>query len=467
MAVTTPGIDFLARSILRFSPLGIIYIISHQLSVRYFGYSIVSPAYALYLLVFAIVASVLRVVLVKISHRREAKALGAQQIPKVKGRWIGGIDVFRRVMHSWAHEYPGDALADYVQKFGNVINLYVLWRNNIFTTCPEHIKMILATDFNNYEKGSTFRNCLEALLGTGVFNSDGEMWKFHRSMTRPFFSRERISHFDIFDRHADITIQRAKQHLRSGYAIDFQDLMSRFTLDSATEFLFGSSVHSLHGGLRFPHNALFVQDSSLPAAVSKAEEFSDSFLKAQEIIVNRERRSVMWPLFEIFGDAVKDHMKVVNAFVDPIVKEAIERRRIIDATVKADGAQVEKASVSGVSDDENLLDHLVKLTSDPRILKDEALNIMLAGRDTTAATLTFVIYFLAMYPGVLRRLREEVLVKVGQIRRPTYDDIREMKYLRAVINETLRLYPVVYVLSHVHIGRTFLIFVTGRSIRGS
>ena len=59
---------------------------------------------------------------------------------------------------------------------------------------------------------------------------------------------------------------------------------------------------------------------------------------------------------------------------------------------------------------------------------------MIAGRDTTAATLTFVIYFLSMYPDVMDRLRKEVLDKVGAGKRPTYDDIREMKYLRAVIN---------------------------------
>lgn len=51
---------------------------------------------------------------------------------------------------------------------------------------------------------------------------------------------------------------------------------------------------------------------------------------------------------------------------------------------------------------------------------------------------------LAEHPDVLRRLREEILEKVGETRQPTFDDMREMKYLRAVINETIRLYPAVY-----------------------
>lgn len=81
------------------------------------------------------------------------------------------------------------------------------------------------------------------------------------------------------------------------------------------------------------------------------------------------------------------------------------------------------------------------------------MNIMIAGRDTvretilstwaqhtnnedhqTAATLTFSAYSMAMYPDITRRLREEILEKVGSSRNPTYEDIREMKYLRAFIN---------------------------------
>ena len=52
---------------------------------------------------------------------------------------------------------------------------------------------------------------------------------------------------------------------------------------------------------------------------------------------------------------------------------------------------------------------------------------------------------LAEHPNVLKRLREEILEKVGDTRLPTFDDMKDMKYLRAVINETIRLYPAVYV----------------------
>ena len=57
-----------------------------------------------------------------------------------------------------------------------------------------------------------------------------------------------------------------------------------------------------------------------------------------------------------------------------------------------------------------------------------------AGRGTTAITLTFVIYILSQYPHVMDRLRQEVLAHVGPTRRPTFNDIRDMKYLRAVLD---------------------------------
>lgn len=52
----------------------------------------------------------------------------------------------------------------------------------------------------------------------------------------------------------------------------------------------------------------------------------------------------------------------------------------------------------------------------------------------TMATLTFVIYCLSEHPDILMKLREEILMKVGPTRRPTFDDVKGCRFLRAVIN---------------------------------
>ena len=91
---------------------------------------------------------------------------------------------------------------------------------------------------------------------------------------------------------------------------------------------------------------------------------------------------------------------------------------------------------------------------DTEILRDEILSVMVAGRDTVCAfrllisvqrglsvltcqiagTLSFAVYCLEMHPDVLKKLRVEILGIIGAERYPTYDDLRDMKYLRAVIN---------------------------------
>jgi hypothetical protein len=70
--------------------------------------------------------------------------------------------------------------------------------------------------------------------------------RFHRAMTRPFFSRERVSDFELFARHADEALKKLRDRLREGEAVDAQDLVSRFTLDSATEFVSNTLCSSPH-----------------------------------------------------------------------------------------------------------------------------------------------------------------------------------------------------------------------------
>ncbi|KAJ7620599.1 cytochrome P450 [Mycena polygramma] len=362
----------------------------------------------------------------------QAKSMGARVAPKVKGKWPGNIDVLRHLLEIYETGYLGDGFYGFVKSLGPVFNLRLLWTSHLFTVSPEHIQIILATDFSNYVKGERFRNCMDYVLGDGVFNSDGEMWSAHRAMTRPYFTRDRVRHFEIFDRHAERAIALMKERMKDGHAVDFQDLISRFTMDAATEFLFGTCVNSLSAILPYPYNA----SRGTPAPQrQQANYFSTAYGEAMLQIAFRERVGWSWPLLEIFADRTAKPMKIVAGFIDPIIHNAVEKKKL-----KAKVQDMEfEGSNSG--DNDTLLDELLKSTTDPKLLRDETLNILLAGRDGTRHSLTIAIYFLAMYPKVLTRLRQEILNIVGPSARPSYDDIKEMKYLRAVINESLRLYP--------------------------
>ncbi|KAI9058872.1 cytochrome P450 monooxygenase pc-3 [Trametes sanguinea] len=379
-------------------------------------------------------------------NRRRARALGAVMPPAIAHRWPGSLDLLRKVFVADKTRYMTHSLLQWADEYGSVYNFRVMFEDRIMTTEPEHIKMMLSTEFNHYEKGPLLNEQLNTLLGQGVFNSDGEMWKFHRTITRPFFSKDRITHFDIFDRHAEHALNKMSERLRQGVPVDWQDVVSRFTMDSATEFLFGKDVRSLDAPLPYP-SAFARAAGPAPGDVHPADRCVRAFEAALEATSIRGRFLQSWPLFEFWGDRVKKHLRAIDEFVDPIVDDLLRTKaEKVAAGVETDDSKEQ------VRDDETLLEHLAKFTDDPKHIKDEILNILIAGRDTTSATLTFAVYALAEHKDVLARLRAEVLSVVGPSARPTYDHIREMKYMRAFINEVLRLWPAVPVNSRCSIG---------------
>ncbi|CAE7107490.1 unnamed protein product [Rhizoctonia solani] len=87
------------------------------------------------------------------------------------------------------------------------------------------------------------------------------------------------------------------------------------------------------------------------------------------------------------------------------------------------------------------LDYLVTVSNDPSLIRDSLISFLLAGRDTTASLLTFIIYVLALHPDVCNQLAKEINETVCEDRLCTFEEIKSMRYLRATINETLRLFP--------------------------
>ncbi|KAJ7327912.1 cytochrome P450 [Mycena albidolilacea] len=428
-----PGIVYLAKLLPRLlAPPLLVYGAKVLTELRS---GIVIPTWATVLACVLSGPAVLTVVVQYNDHknRRDAAANGAI-LPQALPGWIGGINM---LFTNVADMYPGEGLAVIAPERGHTLTMRFLFQNRIITAEPENMKAILATEFNSFEKGAEFRGLMEPLLGTGVFAADGEMWKFHRQMTRPFFHRERISDFDLFDHHAANAITQFKARLREGCAADFQDMVARFTMDSASSFLFGKNVRSLDAGLPYPHNAA-PKTTNAPAAMTHPSSmFASAFQEAQTVTALRTRLGEHWPLAEFWVDKLEKPMSIVRGFLDPILEEAVAKKR---AMAPQEGEKTNELGDRQVQEGETLLDHLVNYTDDPTILRDEILNITAAGRDTTAGLLTFTVYMLAEHPEVLTRLREEILRVVGPTERPTYDDFRDMKYLRAVLNETLRLY---------------------------
>jgi len=172
------------------------------------------------------------------------------------------------------------------------------------------------------------------------------VFRFHRSITRPFFSRDRISDFEIFDRHADLVISKLKERFGNGISVNIQDLLSRYTMDTATEFLFGQDVQSLSAGLPYPS----AYSGFVPPRDHPSGKFTHAFNRAQRYAFPRGFFASAWRLLDFWEDTVQTQMGMTNQFIDPLIHAALQKKR--------DARGVYEANV----DDGTLLDHLVQQT---------------------------------------------------------------------------------------------------------
>jgi cytochrome P450 len=229
-------------------------------------------------------------------------------------------------------------------------------------------------------------------------------------MLRPNFVRSQIGDVATFERHVSHLIAKLP---KDGSTVNLADFFFRLTMDSATEFLFGESTDSL------------TKDSE--------EGFAGAFNRSQDNIAMRSRFGILvkWMPFLFDLGSMDNDRKFVHDFVDYYVEKGCAKRDHL----RAQGKNEEKP------DRYIFIDELVSQTNDRTRIRSEALNILLAGRDTTASLLTNVWWILSKRPDLWAKLQAEVTSLDGA--HPTFEQLKDMKFLRAFLNEALRLYPVV------------------------
>ncbi|GIJ90120.1 hypothetical protein Asppvi_009070 [Aspergillus pseudoviridinutans] len=301
--------------------------------------------------------------------------------------------------------------AELFRIYGNTFTLTELQRHAILTIEPENIKTILSLKFNDY--GISHRlGAFKPLLGEGIFDTDGEHWAASRALIRPSFTRDQVA--DLTSLESLIQDLFALLPRDGKTVVDLQELFFRYTIDSATEFLFGQSV----GALKKSQSEL---------------GFAQAFHYAQKAIITR---GTLGPLAVFYRDRNADECnRVCREFVQRFVDEAfqaVEVRR----DYKAGEEQAETKRQKRIFSHE-----LAWRTSDRRRVLDELMNVLLAGRDTTASLLGNLFFMLAKDPAIWDKLRREVAGLQG--RAPTYEELRGLRYVQCCINESLRLHPVV------------------------
>lgn len=368
--------------------------------------------------IFAAVAALLIVkrlyweVTIGASRRRLIKENGCQPVKKYPHKGIlGKLFGYDTIKLNYYAAKTGHA-----QEIGrarnfstqNTIQIRSLNRDAILTIEPENIKAFLSTKFNDFGLGERRRQVLGPVFGTGIFVSDGKSWEHSRSMIRPSFTRQQVGDMESYEHH----VQHLLTHIpKDGQTVDLQELFFKLTMDSATEFLFGKSTNTLVKGQENP----------------AAERFTDAFTYVLERMALDFRTA---GLSQWLSDKKrKDDSEFIRKFAADIINDAIANQKGTDK-----GVEQQKRNYT-------FLYELLKVTNDPYTLQSETLNVLLAGRDTTASLLAHTFFELARRPDVWAKLQAEVDELGGQP--PAYETIKNMKYVKWVLHESLRLRPVV------------------------
>ncbi|MCJ1458141.1 hypothetical protein MMC28_008512 [Mycoblastus sanguinarius] len=246
-------------------------------------------------------------------------------------------------------------------------------------------------------------------------------------LLKPSFSKENMTDLLTLERYLKMVINRIP---KDGSTVDLQPLFFSLFLDSSTLFLFGESIESLSG------------DTSVDA---------ERFLKAFDYAMfGSGFRIALGPFKFLYRDPKwLESCKITHKFAEKYVDKALEYRQ----------ASQSRAKDSMPKDHTNRQQHILlfamaEQTDDRTGLRNQILQALMAAQETTAALISNVFFLLARHPITWQRLREEV-VSLGD-REPDLDLHRNMKYLRNILNETLRLYPVFPQMNRVALNNTTL-----------
>ena len=271
---------------------------------------------------------------------------------------------------------------------------------------PTAIERVLVSDADRFRKPDFQGDALGDLLGDGLLLSEGDTWEQQRQLANPAFSMRRLAGM------ADRITSHAEDRLadwRNGDVVNVERVMTRTTLDVILDLMMGVELSE-----------------------ERVEEIEEQLMPLGQRFEPDPLRFAAPEWMPMPDDAEFDAaVETLDSILDDII------------------AVREQTAGSGDDGPMDFLSVLIRARDDgvesPEQLRDEMMTMLLAGHDTTALTLTYTWFLLSEHPEAERRVQEEIDEVVGDDR-PGMEHVRELDYLEWVIQESMRLYPPVYVM---------------------
>jgi cytochrome P450 len=290
---------------------------------------------------------------------------------------------------------------------GDVVRL-ALPGETYFLSHPRHVKHVLQDNHQNYCKGWVF-NRIKPYWGESLLTADGDTWRQQRRRVQPSFKRDHTAAFApiVTARTAEM-LARWEPIAASGQPLSLYSEMTELALVIIGDVLFGVDLWS------------------------DAAEMASSAQSALAVLKKRVAALAPLPLWVPTGDNRRFNgaMRMLNDRISAIV----ERKR-----ASADDGRSFLTMLMSARDAET------GAAMTDRQLHEEILGMLQQGHDTVGEALAWTWYLLSLHPEVERRLHDEIAEAVGD-RVPVLADLARLPYAHRILQESLRVYPPVWVI---------------------
>ncbi|MBE7942525.1 MULTISPECIES: cytochrome P450 [Ramlibacter] len=307
-------------------------------------------------------------------------------------------------------------LEDWARRYGKVYRLAIGPRRFFVISDPEAIARVLRNRPEGFKRSARLESVSRRMGFLGLFSANGETWKRQRPMVLGSFDPTHIR--DFFPTLVTVTQRLQRRWLaaaQEGRAVDLQAELMLYTVDVTAALAFGEDINTLEAP-----QAQRIQQHLNQVFPALVRQLFTAFPALQRLQPGRQRE-------------LQVHLDAIRAAVQGFIAKTRDK-------LAAEPALRDKPT--------NLIQALVAARDRDATLTDEdvsgnVLTMLLAGEDTTANTLAWMTWLLAMHPEAQARARAEArAVLAGRPCADSTEALAEMDYIDACAQEAMRLKPV-------------------------
>ncbi|KAF7383159.1 hypothetical protein HZH68_015008 [Vespula germanica] len=351
-----------------------------------------------------------------------------------------------------AHLLIGDT-EDIAQQFLNIgRNYHSLWRIWIGTRLlvmvddPEYIKILLSNP-NIIEKSEDYKY-IKPFAGNGLFSAPVSTWNPHRKLLNKIFLNEDVKlHMDVLVNHSITLIEKLESLI--GKEIDVFHYVFRCTLDIIYDGVLDTQLNSLAN-----QNCKVVESIECLMDIA-AQRVYKLWLQPNIIFYNtsmgKKFQTCLFYLDNVTSNIIKEKKEsMLRSIINKTQQSSGNNKHTMQFYFLSFLISIKILFIFQEQKPRILLDFFFESSHDggkysEQDIRDEINTIVIAGSDTSATTISFVLLMLATFPDIQNKVFEELNQIYGssdpKYVRITHDDIKNMKLLERVIKETLRLFP--------------------------